>query len=47
MVVYQLEKPRHTGRYILYQDQDVIRDIGFSCDTPDDGVGYTRDELPR
>ena len=45
MVVGQLEKPRQAGRYILYQDQDVIRDIGFSCDTPDDGVGYTRDEL--
>ncbi|MCO6480426.1 MAG: T9SS type A sorting domain-containing protein [Phaeodactylibacter sp.] len=45
LVVGQLEDPRQPGRYIIYQDRDVIQDIGFSCDTPDDGIGYTREEL--
>ncbi len=45
LVVGRLEDSRQAGRYIVYQDRDVLQDLGFSCDTPDDGIGYTRQEL--
>ena len=45
LVVGQLKGPRQQGRYIIYQDRDVLQDIGFSCETLDDGIGYTREEL--
>lgn len=31
--------------YILYNDKEVLSEIGLSCETPDDGYVYTRDEL--
>lgn len=33
--------------HIIYNDKDLLLDLGMhsSCDTPDDGVGYTREEL--
>ena len=33
------------GEHILYNDHDVIAELGFDCSMPDDGKGYTADEL--
>ncbi|NRB53407.1 MAG: hypothetical protein HRU41_37475, partial [Saprospiraceae bacterium] len=34
-----------TDQYILYNDQEVIKNTPFECGTPDDGPGYTREQL--
>jgi len=34
-----------TDQYILYNDQEVSRNTPFECGTPDDGPGYTREQL--
>ena len=31
--------------YILYNDKEVLNEIGLSCDTPDDDYIYSREEL--
>ncbi|MCB0598447.1 MAG: T9SS type A sorting domain-containing protein [Lewinellaceae bacterium] len=45
LVIGKLEDSRNAGRYVIYQDRDVLQDLGFSCETMDDGIGYTRDQL--
>lgn len=45
LVLGQLEGNRNEARYILYDDSDVLQQMAYDCDTPDDGVGYTREEL--
>lgn len=48
LVLGRLEgiNPRHD--HILYNDADLTRLSGFECGTPDDGQGYTAEELaPR
>ncbi len=34
-----------TDQYILYNDQEVHQNNAFECGTPDDGPGYTREQL--
>ncbi|MEQ8706668.1 MAG: M12 family metallo-peptidase [Phaeodactylibacter sp.] len=45
LVLGQLEGNRNEARYILYNDSDVLQQMAYECGTPDDGVGYTREEL--
>jgi hypothetical protein len=45
LVLGQLEGNRNEARYILYDDRDVLQQMAYDCGTPDDGVGYTREEL--
>ncbi len=33
------------NRYILYRDQELMQQVPFACDTPDDGPSYTADQL--
>ncbi|GJM34732.1 MAG: hypothetical protein DHS20C18_37330 [Saprospiraceae bacterium] len=32
-------------KYILYRDQEIMQQVPFACDTPDDGPVYTADQL--
>jgi hypothetical protein len=45
LVLGQLEGNRNETRYILYNDKDVLERMAYDCGTPDDGEGYTREEL--
>jgi hypothetical protein len=45
LVLGQLEGKRDETRYILYNDKDVLERMAYDCGTPDDGEGYTREEL--
>jgi hypothetical protein len=45
LVLGQLEGNRNETRYILYNDKDVLERMAYDCATPDDGEGYTREEL--
>ncbi len=44
-VIGELEGPRSTGQYIYYRDQDVLEELAFDCGTPDEGPGYTKEDL--
>lgn len=44
-VLGKLEGNRNEARYILYNDKEVLQQMAYDCATPDDGEGYTREEL--
>jgi len=44
IVLGRLDKDRE-NRHILYNESDLDRPSGFECGTPDDGFGYTADDL--
>lgn len=44
MVLGRLENDRE-NRHIFYADKDLDKSSGFECGTPDDGFGYTEEDL--
>ena len=38
-------KKGNADKHIIYFDQDLVIPVDFSCEMPDDGVVYTREEL--
>lgn len=46
LVVGRVQQPNATvNDYIIYNDDTVFEQEGFYCTTPDDGAGYTAEEL--
>jgi hypothetical protein len=44
MVLGRIANDRE-NRHVLYNDRDLDKNSGFTCSTPDDGIGYTEEEL--
>ncbi|KAA3635832.1 MAG: T9SS C-terminal target domain-containing protein [Bacteroidetes bacterium] len=45
VVLAKLNQKNNQRDYILYNDEDVVEQLGSYCETPDDGPGYTREQL--
>lgn len=45
MVLGKLKAANKANEHILYRERDLVDDFEFLCDTPDDGVVYTAEEL--
>lgn len=45
LVLGKLEGDQPQELYIFYKDTDVLSKLELDCATPDDGVGYTKEEL--
>lgn len=45
LVLGQLQERSHQGLFILYRDQDVLQQMAYDCATPDEGPGYTPEQL--
>lgn len=45
LVLARLNQKNNQSDYVLYNDEDVVDRMGTYCDTPDDGPGYTREQL--
>lgn len=45
LVIGKLGNSMNAAQHIIYDDKEILSELGFSCDTPDDGKGYTAEEL--
>jgi hypothetical protein len=45
LVLGKLTGPEWNGEHVLYNDRNVLKNLPFYCGTPDDGIGYTQEEL--
>ena len=45
LVLGKLKGKKNRGKHIIYQDKEVMHAQHFDCQTVDDGVGYTKEEL--
>jgi hypothetical protein len=44
-VIGKLGGPAKSNEHIIYNDKEVLNELAFACDTPDDNVGYTSEQL--
>ena len=44
-VIGKLNEKAANARHIIYNDHEILTTLGFSCETADDGKGYTAEEL--
>lgn len=44
LILGRMEKDRES-RHILYAESDIDKNSGFECGTPDDGFGYSEEDL--
>ncbi len=45
LVIGKLNSEKQGLKHIVYDDQNVLRELGFECHTEDDGQVYTKEEL--
>ncbi|MEZ5042664.1 MAG: zinc-dependent metalloprotease [Saprospiraceae bacterium] len=45
IVIGKLQNRKTDDKHIIYDDENIIRDIGMECGTVDDGIGYTNEDL--
>ena len=45
LVLGKLQGDNWNGEHIIYKDQEIIKEIGFDCAMPDDGISYKRKDL--
>ena len=45
IVIGRLQAEKQDTKHIIYKDDTVLQELGFECQTEDDGVGYTNKEL--
>jgi len=45
LVLGQLKDRSNRGVYILYEDRDILQQLAYDCATPDDGPGYSPEQL--
>jgi hypothetical protein len=45
LVLARLNQKNNQQDYVLYNDKDVVEQLGSYCSTPDDGPAYTREQI--
>jgi hypothetical protein len=45
IVLAKLNQKNNVNDYVLYNDENVVEALGAYCETPDNGQGYTRQQL--
>ena len=45
LVLGKLAGDNWNGEHIIYKDEEIIKDIGFDCAMPDDGISYKQKDL--